>query len=423
MKRRDFLKRMGLIPLATTGCQYMPLEGFSNPCYAIQLPEHLREHELVAASWQGIDTNLTWDVHTHLIGTGDSQSGVWVNPRMQSILNLSLYTQFNFYINGSCASASETETLDKSYVSRIVQLHKDLPAGFRFMLLAFDYYHDDNGKIDKEKSAFYTPNHYAIEQVKKYPEQFEWIASIHPYREDCVEELEFVVRHKARAIKWLPGAMGINPASPLCDRFYDALAKHDIPLLTHAGEEHAVDVPEDEKYENPLLFRHALERGVRVIFAHCATLGESTDLDKGEKGSNVANVDLFGRLMDESHYQQQVYGDISAITQVNRDREVIEKIVKRSDWHDRLLYGSDYPLPGVMPVFSPQNYLRWGHITETEAELLSEVRRYNPILFDFMLKRMLKVDGQQFSTSVFETRKIFLSKGAVSTGAVCRSVT
>jgi predicted TIM-barrel fold metal-dependent hydrolase len=208
--------------------------------------------------------------------------------------------------------------------------------------------------------------------------------------------------------------MGINPASPLCDRFYDALVKHDIPILAHAGEEHAVDVPEDKRYENPLLFRRALDKGVRVIFAHCATLGESVDLDKGEKSRKVANIDLFGRLMDESQYQQQVYGDISAITQVNREREVIEKIVKRGEWHDRLLYGSDYPLPGVMPLFSPQNYVRWGYLTESEASILSEVRRYNPVLFDFMLKRLLKVEGQQFSASVFETRTKFLVNGTAS---------
>jgi hypothetical protein len=57
-----------------------------------------------------------------------------------------------------------------------------------------------------------------------------------------------------------------------------------------------------------------------------------------------------------------------------------------------------------MPLFSPLNFVRWGHITESEANILSEVRRYNPVLFDFMLKRFLNVEGQQFSASVFETR-------------------
>lgn len=408
MKRRDFLKAAGLLPLGLAGCQYLPVDGFINPCHKSQLPKHLREHDLVLESWEGIDTNQVWDVHTHLIGTGDSQTGLWINPRMQSITNPYLYLQYKFYINGSCASPSGSESLDKTFIDRLLQLHNDMPSGFRFVLLAFDHYHNEKGEIDKGYSAFYTPNSYAIQQVKKYPGQFEWIASIHPYREDCIEELELVKSYNARAIKWLPGGMGINPASPLCDRFYDALVKYDMPLLTHAGDEHAVDVPAEQRYENPLIFRRALERGVRVIFAHCATLGQSTDIDKGGKGANVPNIDLFGRLMDELQYKKQVFGDIAAITQTNRDKEVIEKIVTREDWHERLLYGSDYPLPGVMPVYSPANFVRWGYLPENEANLLSEIRRYNPALFDFMLKRRLKIKGHQFSAAVFETgRKLY----------------
>ena len=404
MKRRGFLKTIGLFPLGLTGCQYLPVEGFFNPCHRIQLPKHLREHDLIHKSWEGLDASQVWDVHTHLIGTGDSQPGLWVNPRMKSITNLIQYIQYKFYIDGSCVNQPGSSSQDQAFVERLLQLHKDMPAGFRFVLIAFDYYHNEQGEINKELSVFYTANAYALQLVNKYPDQFEWIASIHPYREDCIDELERVKKNKARAIKWLPGAMGINPASPLCDRFYDALVKHDMPLLTHAGKEYAVDVPAEQRYENPLLFRRALERGVRVIFAHCATLGRSTDLDMGGKGKMVSNLDLFGRLMDESQYKDQVYGDIAAITQTNRDREAIEKIVSREDWHERLLYGSDYPLPGVMPVYSPTNFVRWGHLPENEADLLSEIRRYNPALFDFMLKRRLNINGRQLATTVFETR-------------------
>jgi len=34
--------------------------------------------------------------------------------------------------------------------------------------------------------------------LQQYPEHFEWIASIHPYRRDCVDELEKAVdaRHE-----------------------------------------------------------------------------------------------------------------------------------------------------------------------------------------------------------------------------------
>ena len=44
-------------------------------------------------------------------------------------------------------------------------------------------------------------------------------------------------RDGARAVKWLPSAMGIDPASAKCDRFYEALNRLDLPLIAHAGLE------------------------------------------------------------------------------------------------------------------------------------------------------------------------------------------
>ncbi len=409
MNRRDFLKTLGLSGIVlSSSCQYIPRYGFINPCYKTGLPKELREHKLLRATWEGIDTNQLWDIHTHLVGLGDSDSGIWINPDMKTVLHPILYTKFKLYINGSCAKPVATETFDEAFVNRLLQLHKDMPKGFRFCLLAFDYYHNEKSEIVKEYSTFYTPNKYAFKLATKYPEQFEWIASIHPYREDSIEQLEFAVYNNARAIKWLPAAMGIAPDNPRCDPFYEALVKYKMPLITHVGKESAVEVPGGKQNENPLLFRRALEHGVQVIFAHCATRGESIDLDKGKNGPEVDNLELFARMMGEKQYENLLFGDLSAITQVNRSREMIEKIVTTEEWHHRLIYGSDYPLPGVMPVFSPHNFSNWGHLSENEADVLAKVREYNPILFDIMLKRLLKINGKQFSTKVFESRRFFI---------------
>ena len=67
------------------------------------------------------------------------------------------------------------------------------------------------------------------------------MASIHPYRVDAADAVSEVVKRGALALKWLLMAMRIDPASPLCNRFYDAVAKHDLPLDTHGGEEKAVE--------------------------------------------------------------------------------------------------------------------------------------------------------------------------------------
>ena len=407
MNRRTFLKLLSISPLSIAGCRYWPHEGLFNECLGDSLPASLRTHELVQETWAGIDTEQVWDCHNHLIGIGDSASGIWVNPNMRSLWHPIQYSQFKFYLKASCAVAANSQSVDEGVIDRLKQLHRDLPSGYRSMLLAFDYYHDEHGKPDLIYSPFHVPNKYAYETAKSHPQHFEWIASIHPYREDAVQELEKAVKQNARAVKWLPSAMGIDASSSRCDPFYEALVKLKLPLLTHVGAEYAVDVPTGQTYNNPLLFRRALEHGVKVIFAHCATLGESIDLDKGPNGPEVANLELFARLMAEPAYEHQVLGDISSVTQVNRDKWMIEKIIQSDEWHDRLLNGTDYPLPGVLPVYSPQNFVDWGMLQVSEADVLSEVRRYNPLLFDVMLKRLINVKGKKFAGSVFETRKHF----------------
>lgn len=249
--------------------------------------------------------------------------------------------------------------------------------------------------------------------ARRFPERFVAIASIHPYRADAVDVLTQVAAAGARAIKWLPPAMGIDPASSRCDRFYEALARLRLPLLTHAGTEQAVAGGEVQELGNPLRLRCALDHGVTVLVAHCASLGQGIDLDKGANGAAQSNFDFFARLMEEPRYHGRLYGEISAMTQLNRLGRPLDVILERSDWHGRLVNGSDYPLPAVMPVFSLTKMVERGYIDRREAPVLSEIRRYNALLFDFVLKRSLRRNGKCLSPAVFETRRLFDSVAAM----------
>ncbi|VAW85151.1 hypothetical protein MNBD_GAMMA16-1515 [hydrothermal vent metagenome] len=410
MKRRHFLTLGAMSLVGAAGCRFWPDEGFVNPCYVDRLPEALKQHDEVQQAWEGIDATQVWDCHCHLVGVGDNDSGVWVNPKMQSVFNPVQYTQFRFYLNAACANSKNN--VDNTYVKRISALLDDFPDGYKAMLLAFDYHHDKQGSREIERSTFYTPNDYAEKTARQNSNQFEWIASIHPLRPDAIEALERAVQRGARAIKWLPQAMRIDPSSAKCDAFYSALIKHNMPLLSHAGHEHAVDAADLQALGNPLLLRRPLEQGVKVIVAHCASTGSSLDLDAGKSATEVSNISLFARMMNEVQYQDVLYGDISALTQVNRSRETIEAIFKHPEWHERLLYGSDYPLPGVMPLFSPETMVAYQFLQPEQAQILSQIRQYNPILFDFLLKRMMSVGGQKLEASVFHTRPHFSQERA-----------
>ena len=180
-----------------------------------------------------------------------------------------------------------------------------------------------NGVADENRTSFFVPNRYAKKLAESYPVRFEWVASIHPYRKDCEAELERCHAQGAVAIKWLPSSMGIDPASPLCDRFYRKAAELNLPLISHGGVEKSVHGANRQEFNNALSLRRALDAGLRVIVAHCATLGNARD----ENGKIVRSFDLFARLMAETQWQGQLFGDISAITLRNREMEVIKTLV------------------------------------------------------------------------------------------------
>ncbi|HEX9183367.1 MAG TPA: amidohydrolase family protein [Burkholderiales bacterium] len=357
------------------------------------------------AAWQGLDAAKVWDAHAHLIGVGDAASGVVVNPRSQSLLSPGEYARRVFFLNASCAKDAPVG-VDRGFVARALDLMQALP-GTKMLLYAFERAHDERGAPLPQRSGLHVPDAYAREVARAHPQVFEWVASVHPYRADCVEALERAKAEGARAVKWLPSAMNIDPASPRCDRFYEALARLHVPLVAHAGLARAVIGADLQDYGNPLRLRRALDAGVRVVVAHCASMGRDRDLDQGAHGPAVESFALFARLMDEPRYARRLYGDLSAVTQVNRAAGTLARVLERSDWHARLLNGSDYPLPGVMPLFSLDFIVSLGLLEPAAAPVLSQIRQHNPLLFDFVLKRSLRWRGAALAASVFETRQFF----------------
>ena len=405
LNRRNILLGMGGLGIAAAAYRYWPEDGLINPCTAEPIPESLLQHDLVKRAWSDVDPERFWDCHVHLAGNGNSGSGPWVNPEMQSARHPVQWLQYAFYLNASCIE--NEAAANREYVERLKTLMVQMPRGTKLMLLAFDYFHDESGQHHPETSAFHTPNDYAAGIAQEHPDHFEWIASIHPYRQDAVSALRRAHSRGARAVKWLPPAQGMDPASSLCDPFYEAAAESDIPLLVHAGTELAVHGANTEDYGNPLRLRRPLEHGVRVLVAHCASLGKSRDLDSGPLATSVPSFKLFSRLMDEPRFEGLLFGDISGVTQINRAGNVLSDLLNRTDWRSRLVNGSDYPLPGILPLFSLKLLERSGFIDRKDSAVLSAIRNYNPLLFDFVLKRSLRFNGKSLGVEPFHTRGFF----------------
>lgn len=404
MNRRRFLLGTGasVASAALPGCDMSFRQGVFNSC-APALPAALMQHPLVTAAWRGIDPKDVWDSHVHVFGNGDSGSGAWFNPQMEKIWRAQQYVQRKMYINAGCVEDLPGR-VDASMTARLLAQCEAMPAGFQVILFAFDWARDEAGAVLQEQSTFHVPDAWAAALVARHPQRFAWAASIHPYDPAARDRLDKAAALGACAVKWLPTAQGMDPASPRCDRLYERMAALRLPLITHAGDERAVTGFSDG-LGNPLKLRRPLDAGVRVVVAHCASLGMGHDLDKPD-GTMTSNFSLFARLMDMPKYNGLVTGDISAVTQGNR-MDVLGALLARPDWSPRLLNGSDYPLPAIVPLISLPALVDRGLLPADAVEPLRQLREHNALMFDFVLKRSLAWRGAAFAPAVFATRKFF----------------
>lgn len=359
-----------------------------------------KSSDLVQRAFDGIDPDKLIDHHVHIAGLGVGGTQTFVNRKMLSWRHPFHRLKLKVYM--SSAGVTDEQNADPQAAARLANLVKSIRGHGKHRLLAFDKNYRKDGSVNLEKTEFYVPNEYVFELAERHPDLFVPNISVNPYRPDAIEELEKWARHGARIVKWLPNAMGIDPSDPQCDPFYQKMKELDLILLSHGGEEKAVEAEEDQKLGNPLLLRRALDHGVKVIVAHCAGLGSNEDLDSKDR-RQVDNFDLFLRLMDERRYEGLVFGEISAMTQFNRSGKPLRTMLERQDLHERLVNGSDYPLPAVNLLIRTRPLVKQGYITNSEAESLKEIYDYNPLLFDFVLKRTLKRPGtsRSFPASIF----------------------
>lgn len=364
--------------------------------------------QFIKGLFSDLDRSKVWDMHSHLIGAGDGGSGCRVSDVLRSQLNPVERFRYDVYL--AATGVREGGNMDRAYVDRVLELQRLANPQGRMILLALDEVVELDGTVRPGAVPFYTPNDYVLAVAQEHKE-FEPGVSIHPYRTDAVERLTAAHAKGARLVKWLPSVQHIDPSLPECDAFYERLAELEIPLLSHAGEEVAMP-GEQQAMGNPLLLRRALDAGVKVVVAHGASLGSNVDLDEPEESrTRKPSWELLLRLMKDPRYERLLFADISAITQFNRCGDPLRAFLRESELHYRLVNGSDYPLPAIDPLISTWRLVREGYLTSRERMLCNAVYDANPLLFDFAVKRCLKVEEggriHRFSPNIFETSWLF----------------
>lgn len=366
---------------------------------------------LMEKAFEDVDPENLVDYHVHIVGLSPKLYGTFVNKGWQSFFSDPQgYIQFSVYKTAS--AIDDEEKADAQYMERLSKLIKYQPGKGQYGIMAFDYFHTKNGHADEEMTTFRVPNAYAYMLAEGNKEQFFPIISIHPYREDALRDLQFYADKGIRYIKWLPNSMGINPSSKEKSQeltaFYQIMKDNNMVLISHTGDEKATHAEAYQHLGNPAYLKMPLDMGVKVVMAHVASLGKCKDIEvkSGACKQGEAYIDIAIEMMKQNKYKDILFADISAITQYNRQHN-ISKIILETEIHDRLINGSDYPLPAVNIVIRTGQLCDEGYISEAERDQLNEIYDYNPLLFDYVLKRTIRVSAAnsdkkyRFPASIF----------------------
>ena len=312
------------------------------------------------------------DLHAHTAGIGAGGSGCRISKDLENSWKFSTYLK---------AFGATRQTLSQNgdawLVGQIAAQVAQSTSIHQAVVLALDGVVDEHGQLDLGSTEVYVPNEFLAREVARYP-QLLFGASINPYRQDALARMDACAAQGAVLVKWIPSIMRINPADERLIPFYEHLKRHQLPLLTHTGQERSFTHAQDELCD-PERLRLPLRLGVTVIAAHIASTG---NLD-GER-----QTDRLARMMAEF---PNLYSEISSLTQANKLGYLGEALT-RTEFDGRLCYGSDFPLINTALV-SPWLF---GHrLTAAQAVRIDSVT--NTWDRDIALKQALGVPPEVFS--------------------------
>jgi len=232
------------------------------------------------------------------------------------------------------------------------------------VLFAMDWVYNEKGDPVEKDSHFVVSNKY-VQQLAAKNKKVLFATSVNPNRGENAgtKELEkcFDGGPEPVLLKWVPNSQQINPAPRddpgRHDWFYRLLARLKLPLLCHTGPEYAIPVREgDQKLGDPRPLRQALDLGVTVIAAHCASHFYPLD--------GYDYVKELAKMMSQAKANGwSLYADVSAMCVACRAVETIKRI-RETIRPERMILGSDYPIPvndmpwTLMKNISFEKYLR-----------------------------------------------------------------
>lgn len=273
----------------------------------------------------------TVDIHTHLLSSDVSFD------RLYDKVAIKLFAK-KFGLD-----AKELEKNPyNAYVNALTKNVRSSTHVEKVVLFGVDAKVDKTGKtLHKDKTVCAT-NDDVLGVYEKNKDIIIPFFSINPNRPDALDLIDFYYERGFKGAKFLQCYWEVDTKDKSYAPYFEKLKKLGLPLLVHVGSESSV--PSNKKYEGLDMLYQPLEIGVNTICAHMALGYETKDILRAfSKKTRNFNHEYFA-LLELLKTHKNLYADISALLTPVRAK-VLRHLSTQKDVHDKLLYGSDFPVP------------------------------------------------------------------------------
>ncbi|MEN8146718.1 MAG: amidohydrolase family protein [Campylobacterota bacterium] len=276
----------------------------------------------------------TIDIHTHLLSSDVSFNRFYDKIAIRFFgkkLGLDpdalLKNPYNAYIEAVTSSVRASEHVEK------------------IVLFGVDARVDEAGEVLHKDITVCATNDELLAVYEANPDVIVPFFSINPKRPDALELVDHYVKKGFKGAKFLQNYWGVDTREERYRPYFEKLAEYDLPLIVHVGSESSIhSYKECESIE---MLNHPLAVGVKVICAHMAlSYSPWHPLETFSKNPKHFSEEYF-ILLEMLKRHENLYGDISALLTPVRAK-VLRHLSEQHDVHEKLLFGTDYPVPFSM---------------------------------------------------------------------------
>jgi mannonate dehydratase len=305
------------------------------------------------------------DCHTHVFCWGENPEEGYLSRKTQKAWLTRLVLRL------TRIHREPGNTLSEKIRSRLLRQVAASRIDYAVVLAQDAVYRADGSRNDAE-THFYVSNDYVLRLAEESPKIIPG-CSINPTRRDALEELERCHAAGCRLVKIHTAIQGVDPSLEQFEPFYRLAEELGVVLMFHTGYEHSCTVV-SQQFTDPRRLQLALDCGCTVIAAHCGTC------------ALFDREDFFPRLVEMMGKNEYLFGDTAVLAGIVRWSALKKLSLEADSLKDRILHGSDYPLPPSRLPF----LARIG---------LFPAERKNPLDLDWRIKKSFPF-GEQYGSRI-----------------------